>query len=159
MTFVELIEAINRTRKGTFTHISYITSPTLNAAGKKEGVVITKHTEKVVRIGVKRNNIAAVKAAEEARTTPKQERTPWCHWEIENVITKHNNKEDRYLTIANVNHGHHTKVRWFINGKEVTKQEVIDSGYVIPSYFKEVETPATQQINIENIISLGKPKK
>ena len=95
--------------------------------------------------------------AEEAlRTEPKTERSSWCHWEIENLLAKHNTRDDYYLSFATVNRGSHTMNRYFLNGREISYQEVVDSGFVIPSYFNNTEDlPPIQKVNIKNIISIG----
>ncbi len=156
MTLSQVLNIVEGIRKGTFTRIVYESSPTLTAEARKSGVQVVKLTEKVVRIGVDYQNIEAVKIAESLRTTPKLERAPWCHWEIDNILAKHNNKDDYYLAFASVNDGHHTKTTWFINGRHVTREEVEASGFIIPSYFKPTnDIPVVQKINITNIISLG----
>ena len=152
----EIIEAVNKTKKGAFTRIVYATEPTLSSAGKKSGAVIVKHTEKTVRIGVKYHNMEAVKAAEAARVEPKREVTPWCHWEIEDVLAKHNTKDAYYLAVSYVNGGHHTKSEFYLNGEPITEEQLKETGYVVPSYFKnKEEVPVTQKINIDNIITIG----
>lgn len=158
MTVEQIMKVVNETRKGTFTRIEYVSEPSLTAAAKRMGVSVIKYTEKVVRLGVHYPNIADVQRAEAERTTPKQERAPWCHWEITDILAKHNTKEAYYLAIATVNKGHNTKNRWFINGEEVTLQEIMESGYIIPSYFKDGELPVVQRINIEHILGLGKKR-
>ena len=156
MKKIEVLKAVDSIKKGSFTRIVYSSEPTLSAAGKKAGVNVTKFTEKTVRIGVKYANMQAVKDTDAARTEPKKEVTPWYHWEIEDILAKHNNKDAYYLAFSYVNEGHNTRTQYFLNGVEVTKEELRESGYVIPSYFKEdKDLPVTQRINIDNIIALG----
>lgn len=160
MTKFEILRAIEPIKKGTFTRIVYTSLPTLSAAGKKAGVEVVKHTQKVVRLGVHYGNIAAVKQAEAERTEPKREVTPWSHWEIPDILAKHNTKDAYYLSFASVNKGHNTKTVYYVNGEEVTKQFLEESGYVIPSYFKNNgELPVVQKVNIENIISIGESRE
>ena len=152
----EIITAVGTIKKGAFTRIVYATEPTLSAAGKKAGASIVKHTEKVVRLGVKYHNMEAVKKAEAERTEPKREVAPWCHWEIDDILAKHNTKDAYYLAFSYVNEGHNTKSEYFLNGNPVTVDELKETGYIVPSYFKDKgEIPVTQKINIENIIELG----
>lgn len=157
MTKHEIIKTIDSVKKGTFVRIVYQSELPLTAAAKKAGHVIVKHTEKVVRIGVNYGNIAKVQEAEAARTELKREYTPWCHWEIEDILAKHNTKDDYYLSFATVNGmGHHTKSTYFMDGSTATINEVMDSELVLPSYFKGTgEAPAVQKVNISNIIQLG----
>ena len=157
MTKHEIIRTVDAIKKGTFVRIVYRTELPLCAAAKKSGHVIIKETEKVVRIGVDYKNIARVKEAESARTAPKRERSAWCHWEIPHVLAKHNNRDDYYLSVATVEgNGHHTKNSYFIDGTQVTRSDVENSNYVLPSYFNQSGEYATvQNINITNIIKLG----
>lgn len=156
MTRNEVVRAIEGIHKGSFTRIVYCTELPLTAQAKKENNELVKHTEKVVRFGVDYYNIAKVIAEEALRTKPKVERSSWCHWEIENLLAKHNTKDDYYLSFATVNHGSHTKNRYFLNGYEVSYQEVVNSGLVIPSYFNSNRDVTTiQKVNIKNIISIG----
>ena len=155
----ELRTNIEGIKKGAFTRIVYRTQPSLTAFAKKNDVEVVKRTEKVVRLGVKYHNIESVKQHEAERTSPKQERDPWCHYVVEDILAKHNTKDDYYLCYANVNKGHHTKIQWFINGVPVSEETVKNSGYVIPSYFTPSnEAPAVQKLKTENIISLGGKK-
>lgn len=157
MTRHEIIKAVDTVKKGTFVRIVYETELPLTAAAKRAGHVIVKHTEKVVRLGVNYGNISKVQKAEEARTEPKREYTPWCHWEIENILAKHNTKDDYYLSFATVDGmGHHTKTTYFVDGVTATFDEVKESEFVLPSHFKNSgEAPVVQKVNINNIIQLG----
>lgn len=156
MTKQNIITAIEGIKKGTFVHIVYETELPMTAAARKKAISILKRTEKVVRVGVDYNNIEAVKKIEEQRTEPKQERAPWCHWEIPHILAKHNTKDDYYLSVATVNHGAHTKTTYIKDGNVISLTEVKKSECVLPSYFKSSsEIPVVQTINIKNIIELG----
>lgn len=157
MTKNEILNSIRDIKKGTFTRIIYTSEPTLSAAGKKAGVSIIKHTEKTVRLGVAYQNMQVVKETEAARTEPKREVTPWCHWEVEDVLAKHNTKDAYYLAFSYVNGtGHNTKSEYYLNGKVISVEELKESGFIVPSYFKEgKEMPVTQRVNIDNIIQIG----
>ena len=156
MTKTEILNSIRNIKKGTFTRIIYTSEPTLSAAGKKAGVSVIKHTEKTVRLGIKYQNMEAVKQFELERTEPKREVTSWCHWEIEDVLAKHNTKDAYYLAFSYVNEGHNTKSQYYLNGKIVSVEELKESGFIIPSYFKEEkDAPVTQRVNIDNIIQIG----
>lgn len=156
MELNEVVNTLNNLKKGAFTRIVYQSSPTLTAAAKKSGIEIVKHTQKVVRFGVSYHNIDAVQKSEKERTTPKIERAPWCHWVIEDALAKHNTKEEYYVSFASVNGGHHTKTEWFLNGVRVSKEDIVNSGYVIPSYFKSSGEPAVvQKVNVTNVIHIG----
>lgn len=157
MTKHEIIRTVNDVKKGTFVRIVYQTELPLTSAAKKSGHVIVKHTEKVVRLGVNYGNIAKVQTAESQRTEPKREYAPWCHWEIKDVLAKHNTKDDYYLSFATVDgKGHHTKNKYFIDGVAASLDDVKESNMILPSYFKSSsDAPAVQKVNINNIIQLG----
>lgn len=157
MTRHEIIRSIEDIKKGTFVRIVYQTELPLTAEAKRSGHVIIKQTEKVVRLGVNYSNIAKVQKQEAERTEPKREYTPWCHWEIPNILAKHNTKDDYYLSFASIDgKGHHTKNKYFINGTTATRKMVEECPFILPSYFKSSgEAPVVQKVNINNIIQLG----
>lgn len=157
MTKHEIIRSIGDIKKGTFVRIVYQTELPLTAAAKKAGHIIIKRTEKVVRLGVNYGHIAKVQEYEAERIEPKREVTPWCHWEIKDILAKHNTKDDYYLSFATVEgNGHHTKNEYFIDGKSATFQMIEDSSFVLPSYFKgNGEFPVVQKVNINNVIQIG----
>ena len=156
MKLNELIKALEVIKKGTFVRIVYDTELPSTALARSCGVKITKRTEKVVRLGVNYHNIAEVKKLEAERTEPKRQTTSWCHWEIPNIIAKHNTKDDYYLSFATVKYGSHTRSKYYINGDEATYTMVAEGPFVQQSYFKSSNgfTPI-QKIKVENIVELG----
>ena len=156
MTINEIMKELQTVRKGTFTRVVYTSEPTLTAAARKQGVTVVKHVEKVVRFGVKYRNIKSVQEKMENEETKTTKRPAWCHWIVENILSKHNTKEDYYLSFAPTATGHHTKTTWYLNNKVVTRKEVEESGVVLPSYFKLNDTlPVIQQVKIENVLEIG----
>ena len=72
------------------------------------------------------------------------------------MLAKHNTKDAYYLAFSYVNEGHNTKSQYYLNGKIVSVEELKESGFIIPSYFKEEkDAPVTQRVNIDNIIQIG----
>lgn len=153
----DIIKIAQAAKKGSFIRIVYVSDLPISASARKAGHVIQKRTEKVVRLGVNYTHIAQVIAQEALRTEPKRETTSWCHWIIPNVLAKHNFNDAYYLSVASVNNGHHSRSKYFIDGIECSFEDVVDSGYVLPSYFRSYtgEAPVVQTIRIENVIELG----
>lgn len=156
MELHEMLTRLEGIKKGTFVRIVYDSELPSTALGRQCGVTFTKRTEKVVRIGVKYHNIAEVRAAEAARTEPKRDVASWSHWVVPDVLSKHNTKDDYYLTIATVKNGSHTRSRYFSNdGQEVTYAQVAQGPFVLPSYFKGAGSTPVQKIKVENIRIIG----
>lgn len=156
MYLTDVLSAIDAIKKGTFVRIVYDSELPQTALARKMGVVIKKRTEKVVRMGVKYSNIAEVIKQESQRVEPKREYTPWSHWIIEDLISKHNTKDDYYLTFATVKNGSHTRCTYFCDGKEMTYEQVAQSPFVLPSYFKPSAMPTLiQKVKIANVIEIG----
>lgn len=156
MQVEEIIQKAKETKRGTFIRIVYETILPVTAAARKLGYVVTKRTEKVVRLGVNYGHIAKVIEQEAASTGDKRVVTPWYHWVEKDLIAKHNTKDDYYISFATVNKGSHSRSSYFINGQEASFTEVADSNTVIPSYFKSSgEAPVVQKVNVNNIIELG----
>lgn len=153
----DIIKIAQAAKRGSFIRIVYVSDLLISASARRAGHIVQKRTEKVVRLGVNYTHIAQVIAQEALRTGPKRETTSWCHWIIPNILAKHNFNDAYYLTVANVNNGHHSRSKYFIDGVESSFDDVVDSGYVLPSYFRfdTREAPVVQTIRIENIIELG----
>ena len=156
MFLTEVLKSIAKIKKGTFVRVVYTSELPLTALGRKTGVIITKKTEKVVRLGVAYNNIAEVIKQEEARTEPKREVTSWSHWVIKDIIAKHNTKDDYYLSFATVKNGAHTQTEYYIDGRLATYEQVAQSPFVLPSYFKSSgDAPVVQKVKLENVVAIG----
>ena len=154
MTFTAVQNAINKVKNGTFVSVEYETIPTMLAFAKKEGISITKRTTKVVRLGVDYSHIARVIAKRAAENyTPPERQNPY-EWIVKNSIAKKIDGESIYLQLANVRGKSHAKSTWFMNGVEVSFDDVVK--YLAPSYLnKSSELPEIQKVNIENLIRIG----
>lgn len=147
---------LKKIHKGSFTRIAYVSEPALKAAAKRNGIVIHKYTEKTIRVGVAYDRIERVRKKKLASTDTTKERTPWCHWEVPNMIAKHNTKDSLYLSFANVHKGAHTKTKWFLNGIETSFEDIVASKYILPSYFNSSEDfPDVQIVKFDSIVKLG----
>ena len=152
MTIATIMNSIKNIKKGAFTSVEYETVPTILAAYKDHQ--ITKRTKKVVRLGVSYGNIASVIASKQNQdSSVKAGRKNPYTWEIDNIIAKHESGS-MYLQIANVPNHSNTSSAWFLDGKQVSFEDVKD--YLAPSYLKKsAGSPAIQKIHIENIVKIG----
>jgi hypothetical protein len=159
MDYNKILEAIAQRKKGTMMRICYKTKPSLSAPAKKAGYVVEKITETTVRWGVRYSNMKKVIAQRTQDIQLGLERKdfkPWWSWEKEYVIKQHCSKPDKYLTVACVPKGHNTVSKYYVNGQEVTCEQLKSMGLLVPSYWTEKDL-ATYDININNIIEI-KPK-
>lgn len=160
MDYNKILEALQQRRKGTMMRICYKTQPTLSAPAQKAGYKVEKLTESTVRFGVKYANIKKViekrNQDKELGLQRKESTYSWWSWEKESIIKKHNSKPNKYLSVATVPKGHNTVSKYYVNGKEVEKEQLKNMGLLVPSYWTEKDL-ATYDINIDNIIEI-KPK-
>lgn len=156
----KLLQELQTRQKGSLVRIKYKSSPTLAAVAKKAGYVVEKTTETTVRFGVRYSNIQTVKTRRAQDTMlglERKEPTLWWKWEIPQILKQHLSKDERYLTVATVPKGHNTVSTYFVNGVKTSTEDLKNMGLLIPSYWNK-ETPATYDININNIIEI-KPKR
>lgn len=155
MNLVSVIEAIKNYRKGTFVKVGW-KSDLANASAKKQGIVVEKYSEATVRLGINYNNIKKVqlKKAEQAESgVETKSAIIWFkHSQDVPCLIEHLKDENKkYLQIF-TGPKTKTKVQYFINGQEVTKQEVEDSGYALASKLQgSKEEIVTFNIPVENL--------
>lgn len=149
MTLSELCEKIAIIIKGAFVPATWqSTVPT----PKKDGHIVIKVTTGVVRIGVDYSHIKTVKEAG-LGTNPLPGDDKWKYFPY--IIEGKNGLKLR-LTRVN-NPIHHPHSYYLVDGKKMTKEEVIATGYVAPSYLQphSPDSPIFT-VRVENLISLGK---
>ena len=155
MTINAILDAIKNVKNGTFVSVEYETIPTILASARNAGIVITKRTRKVARLGVNYSHIARVIAGRIVSEQSGAVRANPYEWSVANTVAKNVNNDNMYLHITNVPNGSHTKSRWFLNGKEVAFENVVE--YLTPSYLRKgTEMPLIQKINLDNVIKIGK---
>ena len=149
----EIIEKLNSRKKGTYISLKYTTSIESTKAGK-QNISVTKELSMVVRWGITYGNIKGVNISVDSNYTP------WYkHNSINPYILEHlKDNEKKYLQVfSSRNHKNHCKVKYFINDKEVSREDVINSGYVNNSEFninKDKEL-LVMSLPISKIISIG----
>lgn len=156
MKYEELKKELAKRRKGTLLSIEYKSTPTLTAQAKRDGTQLEKITKTVARFGVNYSNIKAVKEQRELdkqNGIVRQEKTIWWNLLDNNTIKEHKTNGNKYLTLTTSKIAR-PKTKYLLNGKEITKEQLQQSGLVINSYFAEKEPIQQYDINIDNIISI-----
>lgn len=137
-----------------------------SAKSRKQGISVVKMSESTVRFGVNPNNVKAIKfqKAFNAQDPAHQSRRfkPWSkrREDIPIVLEHLQDSSKQYLQIYSIANNAHPRSRYFINGEEVTKQQVIDSGYCNASEFKDNSDFTPQFIkNLEDVRFIKRKEK
>jgi hypothetical protein len=158
----QIINAVKAVRGGTITRVTYKTEVPIKAEFKRQGYKITKIVETTARIGVNYGHLPSVMARNEESTYDTPQRTNNYEWIIKDRIC-HNTKTNKdYVALISFNKGHHTKVKYIIEGTFVGAIDMgseIDKVYrhiVLDSYFKKPSTPTEfRRVAFENIIRIN----
>lgn len=141
----DVIAILNTKNNGQFFKIQYATDAKLSAKGKNGNHRVIKVTTATARKGINYKNMKTVKARFEAKIASgemtreeadnyKME-LPWGQWKAgyEGLVIEHKGQDYiRLYTSPNK-----SKVTYYVDGVEKTKEEVMATGYVIPSYFNK----------------------
>ena len=161
MKYEEIKKALENRRKGTIISVEYKSEPTLNAVAKKLGIKVEKHTITTGRFGVNYSNIKAVKEQRELdkqNGVVRQQKTIWWNWvDGNNIIKEHTTNGNKYLTITTSKLAK-PKVKYLLNGVEITKEELQAKNVIINSYWADKEPIQQYDININNIIAIKEKK-
>lgn len=155
MNYLELKQELEKRKKGTIISLTYKTEPTLNAVAKKLGIKLEKITTTTARFGVNYSNIKAVKEQREQdriNGIERQQKTSWWTWKDKNIIKQNINNGNEYLTLT-ISKKAKPKVKYLLNGQEITKKDLQDKNIVVNSYWNKAEIQQ-YDININNIISI-----
>lgn len=159
MKIEKIKEILEGKNKGTFVSVGWQSDIT-SARAKKNGVTVIKQTDTLVRWGVQYDHLASVVKAKEERESsgePVRQITPWYkHMEgATYLLQKLSDESKTYLQLFPVRR-QRAKTKYFINGAEATKQQVIESGYVNASEFNKQTECLVMSIPTENIRYIGK---
>lgn len=157
MTFENVVTKLQNYNPGVFVRCGW-QSNIGNARSRKEGVVITKESEATVRLGINYSNIKAVKQAraEQTEENTKPRKIWFRHLEDAPAIIQHLEDENKkYLCMYPISKGGYPKVKYFLNGKEISKEALMLTGYVNPSEWNKSETNMFS-IPLENLRFIGK---
>lgn len=144
MTRNELLAVIENKKKGTYSSVQYESEKTV------KNNVIKKVTSAVVRLNITYKNTKAFKESGKTEVQP----LTWGAWLIDGLLINHTNKKGEYNEYLRMYFTNNKKLkfktRYFLNGVETTKQELLESGLL-----KEEENKSGLfNININNITSI-----
>lgn len=159
MQRTEIINRVASIKNGTYQKIAFMSDITPNKDNKDHR--IQRMVSAVVRLGVAYSHIQ-LESIQNRNTVSENgqlvtEQLPWGTWDIDcPYLIEH--KGNYYLRCtASRSPNHHRHVRYFLDGVEVTKEDLIP--LTRPSEW----TPKAEEVvfnpKIENIISLGKEAK
>ena len=155
MNYLELKQELEQRKKGTIISLTYKSEPTLNAVAKKLGIKLEKITTTTARFGVNYSNIKAVKEQREQdkiNGIERQQKASWWIWKDKNLIKQNINNGNEYLTLTTSKKAK-PKVKYLLNGQEISKKDLQDKNLVVNSYWNKTEIQQ-YDININNIISI-----
>lgn len=151
MLFNDIITKLNTIKNGTFFRITTTKDIPFNRYGKNNtGYVLTTRT---VRKGIRYSSQKAVQEKIENEGYELTHKLPFgAEWKkgYEGIAYEKNGTDYIRLYIC----GNTTK-QYFLNGQEVTLQELKDSGIVQNSFFKEVPTPLAIGPKTTSIVSIN----
>ena len=162
LTREEIIEAVKAVRGGTITRVTYKTEVPIKAEYKRQGYKLVKIVETTARIGVNYGHLPSVIARNEESNNESTQRTNNFEWIVKDRIC-HNIKTDKdYVALVSFNKGHHTKVKYILDGTFVGAIDMgdeIDRLYrhiVLDSYFKKSTNPSEfRRVAFDNIIRIN----
>lgn len=156
---------INGIKAGTFTRVTYCSTPSLTAESKKNGVKVTKVTTTTVRVGVDYEALKAVKDYKEAREVEQRDFSSWENDE-EGRIVFVPKTGNTLVRVYKVPQNSNTESYFIIEdskGKRAIEHLTDeDKALFTPSYFKQKTgdkvvdafSESTQKINIDNFIAI-----
>ena len=137
MTLEKFNELQKSIKKGCYYKIDFMSVKEL------KGNTIEKHSSGVYRLGISYKNIGKVKDIG-------THSLPYGEWETLNFLIKH--KESFQLRLYSSNcKNHKTKSFYKLNGKEITKQELIEMGLLKEQQKKEL---ICFNIKLDNLINI-----
>lgn len=162
LTREEIIEAVKAVRGGTITRVTYKTEVPIKAEYKRQGYKLVKIVETTARIGVNYGHLPTVMSRNEESNNESNQRTNNFEWIVKDRIC-HNTKTDKdYVALVSFNKGHHTKVKYILDGTFVGAIDMgdeIDRLYrhiVLDSYFKKPVNPSEfRRVAFDNIIRIN----
>ena len=152
---------VNSIKAGQWFKMSYVTTVTLSAAGRKADVVVLKRVVGTFRLGINYKNTKKAIARAEAKGVKMEDvtRLPWGQWKDDSCrVICHTNKAGQYSEYLRVyDTPNKPKTQLYLNGKPISKEELRATGYVPESYFTSTNDSGVLTVKAENIEWLGKP--
>ena len=163
LTKEQILSATNAIRGGSIGRVTYKTELPIKSEFKKQGYRIIKIVETSVRFGVNYHNISSVIARKNDATPSDRKVTNNYVWLSKNRIKYNTNTHKHYLVVASLPVGHHTKVKYILEGSIMGTLDMgnaIDGPYkhiVLDSYFKRSnDCNEIRTISFENVIAINK---
>ena len=149
-------EILSKRHKGTYINIKW-TSNIESAAARKSGVSVIKINEATVRWGIKYGNIKSVKEAQASPQNPTPAKPWYKRIDDHPYLIQHLSDPSKiYLQLFTSQRESKMRTRYYINGIEATRQEIVNSGYVNKSSLETNSSCLIMNIPISNILSIGK---
>lgn len=138
-------------KKGAYTAITWQSNVPLRASATGS-TNVRKVTQGVGRIGVNYGHIAKIR---EQGIVPGP--LPYGQWQPgkENIVIDHNGAYQ--LRIAKTGNGHqYPKVVYLQDGQEISKEALMATGIVLPSYWSGEKDNLIFNVKLENVLHIGK---
>lgn len=153
-----MMSKLNMKNKGQFFKVSWISDVPVKAGFKKQGVTVNKLISITARYGIKYTNMKSVQMKAEKGEINLTHELPWGNWKsgYEGILIDHTNKageQNTYLRLYTT--PNKAEVSYFMNGKFISKAELISSGVVQDSYWKKDNSDIDCfTVNVRNIIGI-----
>lgn len=153
-----MMSKLNIKNKGQFFKVSWISDVPVKAGFKRQGISVNKLTTATSRYGIKYTNIKSVQMKVEKGEINLTHELPWGNWKsgYEGILIDHTNKageQNTYLRLYTT--PNKAEVSYFMNGKSISKTELISSGVVQDSYWKKDNSNVDCfTVNVRNIIDI-----
>lgn len=135
-----LICKLNTKRNGQFFKMSWCTDVPLTAQAKKDGVTVLKYTTTTVRKGINYANIKNVKDKVAKGEMSSEHKLAWGQWKagFKGLIIEHTDKKGVYKEYVRLYATpNKPQINWFLNGRPISKEELIAKGVVPSSYWNK----------------------
>ena len=144
-----MLKVLQNKNKGQWFRVAWVSDLPVKAAYKRGGTVVNKRTVTTARFGINYSNMKSVQAKVERGFELKHE-LPWGSWDDQYPGILINHKGQTYIRLYNS--PNKPKSEYFLNGKPITKEELIQTGVVQDSYWKKNSEPTEVfTIKVENI--------
>jgi len=153
----QIEQSLKAIHNGAYTKIRYLSTIPSNKENK--GKVVQKMTDSIVRLGVTYCHIAVPEIQDSIKNNDSAKRElPWGQWDEQNPNYLIEHKGNYYLRCSTSRSpNHHGKVRYFVDGAEVSKEEAMS--LTRPSEWTDARTMYVFNPKIENILAIGKEVK
>lgn len=149
MTSKEIIDVLSSKKRGQMIRVSWVSSvPVIKEY--KNSVVIEKVTTSTVRFGCKYSNLkSTIQHRAESQSNQSREYKAWWNWVVPNIIKKHNDTSQEYLTLYPLPRGGNYHIQYWMNGEAVTLEQI--ECYIKPSTNKST---TIFDVKVENVINI-----